>query len=339
MTSPGEPTGSKLTPPRSRAHQTWRVFGLVIALLIVFLVVRQLVRGWDGVGAYPWRFRPLLALASLAAIQTAYFTLGRSWRSVLRAVEIRLTYRRAYWLFYISNLGRYIPGKIWQIGAAAWLGGRLGLPGHEVAASMVVHMLYFLPVGAVIALAAGPFPPPYDTTAIQILAWSATVAAGAVALWPYRVMYLLSRSVRRVKIDPDRWRFQLSRRLGIIAQTAFAWVCMSGSFALFVMSVTPVDASHLPELARIYIASHILGYVALLAPGGLGVREGVLAILLTPLVGAGPAAGLALLSRLWSTVSELIALAPASVWAYRDREPSRDAVPPEQSVDPRPDRH
>ena len=99
----------------------------------------------------------------------------------------------------------------------------------------------------------------------------------------------------------------------------FAWICLSFAFGLFVMAVTPTSADHLVALARAFIASYLIGYLALVAPGGLGVREGAITFLLTPMVGPGPAAGLALLSRLWITATELMALIPAIWWGRRDR--------------------
>ncbi|HET8654996.1 MAG TPA: hypothetical protein VFL93_05745, partial [Longimicrobiaceae bacterium] len=45
---------------------------------------------------------------------------------------------------------------------------------------------------------------------------------------------------------------------------------------------------------------------AVLAPGGLGVRESAMTLLLAPLLPAGVAAVLAIAARLWSVVSEVV---------------------------------
>jgi uncharacterized membrane protein YbhN (UPF0104 family) len=299
------------------------VLGIVVVLAILILIVRQLLRGWPAVRAYPWRWNWPNLLLSLAVMQLAYLTMARTWRSVLRAIDVRLPFRTAYWLFYISNLGRYLPGKFWQIGAAALLGRRLGLSGVDMAASMIVHLLYFLPVGTALALLLGGFPPPYDSDAIRITAWTLAGLCAAAAVWPHILLRAAGPLTRKLDIDPERWRLALSRRLSIAVQTCFAWVCLAGGFALFVMSVTPLGPEHVLDLARIYIIAHVIGYIALVAPGGIGVREGAITVLMRPLIGAGPAAGLALLSRLWVTVTELIAVTPALIWA-RQSERDRD---------------
>jgi hypothetical protein len=50
-----------------------------------------------------------------------------------------------------------------------------------------------------------------------------------------------------------------------------------------------------------------LGLLALFAPGGIGVREGVFYVLLTPYLGSGGALALSVASRLELTVTEAVA--------------------------------
>jgi uncharacterized membrane protein YbhN (UPF0104 family) len=57
--------------------------------------------------------------------------------------------------------------------------------------------------------------------------------------------------------------------------------------------------------------AYVAGYVVLIAPGGLVVREGAMAALLVTLAGIplGAAAAIAAAARVWTTVAELIAFA------------------------------
>lgn len=307
------------TASRPRSNRALKIFGVVLVVVVLGLIVRQLVSDWDAVASYPWTLRPGWLILSMISIQVAYLTMARAWRSVLRAIQIRLPLSRAYWIFYISNLGRYIPGKFWQIGAAAVIGRQVGLSGTDMAASMIVHLLYFLPVGAALALSTGVMPAPYNTWEILTVAWVAATGALVVALWPNLLLKLIRPLRRWVSLDPDRWKLEVSRRLGIVAQTAVAWFCLATGFALLVLAVMPLPDVNPVDLARVYIAAHLLGYIVLFAPAGLGVREGVMVVLLQPLVGVGPAAGVALLARLWYTVAELGAVSLSAYLFQKDR--------------------
>ena len=75
-----------------------------------------------------------------------------------------------------------------------------------------------------------------------------------------------------------------------------------------------------------FAGSHVAGYLALVAPVGLVVREGAMVSLLSlpAAIPAGPAATLALAARLWTTAVEppsfgLICL-PRSVWPAPDQD-------------------
>jgi len=297
----------------------WRYLGLVVVALVVVVLARALVRNWLAVESYPWSWTWQGVILSVFLVQLSYLTWARSWRSILRAVGIRLHLTRAYWIFYISNIGRYIPGKVWQVGAVALIGRKLGLSGRDLAASMIVHLAYFLPVGVAMSLSSGTLPSPYNTATFQVAAWTLTVLTACAALFPHAVLSLARPVATRLGVTPERWRMALVRRLAVAVQTAFAWLAMSLGFAALVISVTPLGMDRIPGLARAFILSHIVGYVALFAPGGLGVREGTLALLLQPMVGLGPATAIALVSRAWATLNEALSLVIALGLANRDR--------------------
>lgn len=300
--------------PASRRSRTWKVIGLLITLLVVALMVRQLVNSWPAVTAYPWRWNVPLLLGSFVFTQLGYIMLTRSWRSVLHAIEVHLSFKTAYSIFLISNLGRYLPGKFWQIGAAAMMGRRLGLSATDIAPSLVVYQLYLLPSGAILALLGGALPPQFTEGGYRILTWAIIAVCSMAALWPHVIWRQLGRVTARIRIDADRWKIDPVSRFAIAIQCVLGWIFLSAGFGIFVLSVMPLEAVSLIDLGQIFVASYLAGYLALVAPGGLGVREGAMALLLQPHVGMGPATALALLARLWVTISELIALAPAFLW-------------------------
>ncbi len=62
-------------------------------------------------------------------------------------------------------------------------------------------------------------------------------------------------------------------------------------------------------LAGTYTAGYLVGFVAPLSPGGLGVREGMLVVLLAPHYGMGVAIAISLAIRLANMAGELLAVA------------------------------
>jgi len=98
------------------------------------------------------------------------------------------------------------------------------------------------------------------------------------------------------------------------------WLLTGLAFAVFVRSLYPLPAAEVPLVAAAYAAAYAAGFLSLLTPAGLGVREGVLVVALAPVLPAGPALVVALLSRLWMMAFELLG---AGVALAVERRPDR----------------
>jgi uncharacterized membrane protein YbhN (UPF0104 family) len=68
----------------------------------------------------------------------------------------------------------------------------------------------------------------------------------------------------------------------------------------------PLAWRELPGFCGIYALSHVIGVLIVLAPGGVGVREGALAIQLDRWLPASLSGTLAIAVRLWFTMIELV---------------------------------
>ena len=94
--------------------------------------------------------------------------------------------------------------------------------------------------------------------------------------------------------------------LGLVLGYAVYWLLTGLAFAALVRAMFPLPASDVPLAIAGYSASYAVGFLSLLTPGGLGVREGVLVLALAPVMPAGPALVVALVSRLWMMLFELL---------------------------------
>jgi hypothetical protein len=61
------------------------------------------------------------------------------------------------------------------------------------------------------------------------------------------------------------------------------------------------------ELTCLFAVAWLAGYVVPGAPGGLGVREAMMVLLLSPILGAGTAVGLGVTLRVTTTVGDAVA--------------------------------
>jgi hypothetical protein len=144
------------------------------------------------------------------------------------------------------------------------------------------------------------------------------VAAALAAIFRRQLLGLARR--RLPGFDPA----DLTPSAGTVALLtvgyAAYWAVTGVAFATLVASLYPLAATDVPVVVAAYAAAYAVGFLALLTPAGLGVREGILVIALAPVLPAGPALVVALLSRLWMMLVELAGAAVAHLVA-RGRAP------------------
>lgn len=320
-----------------RRLPTWIRVTLQLALTlgVTFLLVDRLgvsardVLSLDRALPHP-RIVPLAC--SVPILLGAFFVAARYWG--LMSGELggpdpggKASFR----IVMVANLGRYLPGKLWPLAGLAIMSRREGIPASTGTTAGLLVQGFSLAGAAVVAVPAlwlgfgggvganGPAGP--DGVP------SATAGAGTAGLVAMGVLLLLVilASVPAVTSTGLRLVFRLARRDPEDAPRPGAtfgprwlvlhillWVLYGVAFALFLHGLgfdIPVG-----EAVPAFTAAYLLGYVALFAPAGIGIREGVLIAFLQPWLG-GAAPAVAVLARVWMTVVELV---PAGVLAVRE---------------------
>lgn len=275
----------------------WLAQGALVVLVGVF--VWQALEGhWQEFRTLDLAFRPRIGpiLAAVGAVLGTYGLLIGAWRGVLLGWGQHLGYRPAARIWCLSNLGRYLPGKVWSIAGLAVLAQRAGVAGWAAVGSAVVLQALAVATGAVVVALMLPGMLAPLQVGIAVVLGAGTVAA----LSSERVA---ARLVRRVAPSLDVRALPWQTALGATAITLLSWVAYGTGFWLLARGLV---ASPLPLGAAwgIFAAGYIVGLLALIAPGGVGVREAMLVGLLVPVVGSGDAVILTVGSRLLLTVTE-----------------------------------
>jgi hypothetical protein len=73
-----------------------------------------------------------------------------------------------------------------------------------------------------------------------------------------------------------------------------------------VRSLANVSWSDAPWLVATWVTAYTVGYLSMLTPSGLGVREGVMALLLGQVSPVSVAVVISLVARLWMMAGELV---------------------------------
>ena len=212
-------------------------------------------------------------------------------------------------LFMIANLGRYIPGKIWQIAGLTALAKDRGVPpGTAVGAAVLGQGIALVAAaGLGIGLYYVILPPGYFGLISIVLIGSVVVLATIpVSFKAGAKLWLRFRGSQTIETPSPtsglRW----------LLLYFVNWIVYALAFWMMVASFDS-DISLIP-VAAAFPAAYVLGYLMIFAPAGLGVREGFLIVFLSPHLGLGPSGVIAVVARLWTTLTEVV---PASVFWFQ----------------------
>ncbi len=290
----------------------WLVRGgqlLATVLVTWFLLARVGISLEDLRAAGPgvWRPRGGMLLLASGVLLGAYVAAAGLWGLMVRELGgPGLSFLASARIFLTANLGRYVPGKVWQVAGLAYLARKEGVPGATAVAAAVLGQGLALVAATLVGLGAFLQADSGLTAAGLLALGAAGLAVGLVSLPP--LFHPLLRAWFRLvggESPPDPMpgpTFAL-RWVGVYVAS---WLFQGTAFWLLSLSLEPTAS--FARTAPAYVAAYVLGYVAVFAPAGIGIREGFLILLLEPTLGA-TAAAVAVLARLWTTVLEVAAAA------------------------------
>ena len=272
-----------------------------------------------------------LVAAATVLVLTTYLLLVEVWRVVLGAWGGRLAFRDAAHVWFVSNLGKYVPGKIWQIAALSAMAQRRGLSAVAATGAALLVNLANVVSGAVLVLAAGA-PGLAGGTGRGRLAAAALALLVLLVGAPLALPFIGARLGRFIGRPLDWPRLPARALVVATGGTAAAWILYGIAFRLFGGAILPEAPGSAGAWVAVYTGSYLAGYLTPAAPGGIVIREVVLVRGMVALgLATEPGAWLvALASRLWLTVLE-IAPAAISLAAAAGRAPGRRASQGEQS--------
>jgi glycosyltransferase 2 family protein len=302
-------------PSSARRRSRW-LTAAVLAVVAGFFVA-TLAASWNDVISLNWRLEPLLFVLATGLLALSYALVAWLWGLALhRAAGTPVAAGARIW--FLSNLARYVPGNVWSYVGAVELARREGVARPTTLAVMALTQV--LSVGVALLAGLPVLLAERARLGRPALLGAVVVAAGAALAAVFR-RRLLGLARRRLPgLDPAELTPSAGTVVLLTAGYAVYWAVTGLAFAALVASVHPLPAADVPLVVAAYAAAYAAGFLALLTPAGLGVREGVLVVALAPVLPAGPALAVALLSRVWMMLVELAGAGVAHLVARgRDR--------------------
>ena len=248
--------------------------------------------GWEWIGS------------ATVLVLLAYALLIEGWRRVLGAWDSQLPFPQAARIWFLSNLGKYVPGNIWSLTAMGVMARGRGISALAAAGSSVLMQTVSLATGAAIVMITGakllgqPLLVGASALVLVVILLSAPRLLPPLAVW---IGSLIGRDILPPTVPATSiWTAAVASTL--------SWLLYGFAFQLFVRGLLGSSPGEISSYIAVYTAAYLLGFISPIAPAGLGVREFTLAAFMTQLglANEADAALVAIAARLWLTVVELI---------------------------------
>lgn len=276
-------------------------------------------------GYWSWRYRrhlqqlfedldfvSFLTLASLLTLSIALSAL--SFTLLVRCLGYRFTYQDAYHNLNLSQIAAMLPGKIWGLTGLAGLLWSRGVSKQDSVLIIFLHTTLTLSAAILVGVIA----------LISVIGWGFTT----LCLLPVFLLLVGRKWVEALRSRYFSTSSSLPGPLPLFVNFIIgfvSWVIVSACFLYFVYGMERQWPNSPLLVASVFAAAYIGGFISFFTPAGLGVREGIITLLLGATIGNEEAFAAAVGFRilhtavLWAHVALTLVLLTLSVQMERKR--------------------
>jgi glycosyltransferase 2 family protein len=278
----------------------------IFAAAVLFFAARSLAGQWNKVEArllhvqFGWQWIG----AATVVVLLSFALLIEGWRRVMGAWDSHLPFGQAARIWFLSSLGKYVPGNIWSLTAMGVMARGRGISALAAAGSSIIMQAVSLVTGAAIVMITGAqlLGQPV-LVGISVLILIGILVSAPRFLPPLTVWIgsIIGKEVAPPSVPATSiWTAAIA--------SALSWLLYGFAFQLFVHGLLGAAPGEISRYIAVYTAAYILGFISPIAPAGLGVREFTLAAFMTQLglANEADAALVAIAARLWLTIIELV---------------------------------
>jgi len=261
----------------------------------------------------------------LFAMSFALLFIGQALQSQLAWITQHFLGRpiepaRIYRIWFFSQVTKYIPGSLWQVATRSVMYIRQGSSIAEASTATVWELLATITGSLIVCI--------FSVTAraewllVSLSAFALVVPAIAFFMtWPWQVFARLRIQIAQRMIDLHAWLKQRRYPMlfTLLLLSTVVWLIIGTGFYMLVLAFYPnTEISWWNALISFNIA-YSIGFLFIVAPTGLGIREVVLTLLLASYIDPAGLAVFVLVARFWWIAAEGVNLAIAGVAQFLQR--------------------
>ena len=282
---------------------------------IFYFMFRKIAADWPIITSFPWEINWASIILSSGLSGIANILNLKAAHLLCEVLGGRISFSRFLYISCITRTGRYLPGRLWHLVGFTILLNREGV---KKSVSLILPVLYqglmvatFWLIGLFLC---GPF---IITRLLPESLWFASVVTIGLFLTllflPFSsnlLNYLINLRYKEIR----NFSFPQKAYYSILGLLTLSGLIYSGAFFIFASGLIEFSIKEAPFIGGSFLLAYVIGWMVFIVPGGLGVREGVLAFLLSQWIPLALSNIVALSARVWMVGVEFIILLGVWIW-------------------------
>jgi hypothetical protein len=273
-------------------------------------------------------FRPGWLLASAVFIAATYFLFVWTWLYIIAGLSgQRIRYAEGARIWFVSNLSQQVlPFRVWGLLQMTAMSVEAGINPIASAAASVINTAVNIATGMAVAVIAGSsilaiyFAKYADWLWVPVFLAFAGIALLPVLIpWAFRFARRFSSRIPEQRLPP--------RLIAVsVATNVLGWGLYGVAFLCLNRGIVDLPSYDVIQHIAVNATSYVMGYLAIVVPAGLGVREKTLqGVMVAAQMASEPqATAVSLVSRIWQLI---ILVLPALIFlAYRRPPNEKDSA-------------
>ena len=285
---------------------------IAVILLAIGFYAHYVVKNFSDVPTFQWN--TISIAISFLSIILAVFTiaiLGVIWSFLLRDHGFRLSWQQSQFIIVISQFGKYLPGNVGQHLGRIHMAREIGIPISVTLSTMLYEIVLGISIGAGLALLSLVFFIDGHVLGLRF-GWAqlGLMVLFLTFLFWFGIFFLskfMPALTKRLSVKYKIIAHPPTTHIAVMLLFFISFFITGLILKLQALWFFNVGTASVFELTCLFSIAWIAGYLVPGAPAGLGVREAMMVLVLSPVLGAGAAVGLSLTFRLTTTLADAVA--------------------------------
>jgi uncharacterized membrane protein YbhN (UPF0104 family) len=291
---------------KALTEHRWLRYGLVaLGVGFTFFTVASIMyRNWTEFQTFSWQLKPLPLIGAALALVAAFGLNVITWVLICRVFGSHVGFWKDMEIYSFSTIVRRLPGAIWQLASRTYLyhqeNATLAIPLWGSFWEVVTQIVSGMLLAALMLLLS----PDLQSELPGGMWWLlALIPSVWLIVRPQDIMSLARAVSPRIKSQPSLTARSAAMWLGLYL---VSWILGGAILYFLISSLAPQSLTLLPVCVGLVAVSGVLAILASPIPGGLGIREVSVILLLGLYVPSPLAVAGGLLLRLWLIIGEAV---------------------------------